>query len=297
MKHILFFLAVFLIFLAVFLDQSSIGWALEQRFVAFLSTKTQRHLPEVTAVVLPVVDGLLVPQDVALTLRAAGSFHPKKIVVAEPMGDLTNGPLSLIREGVETGYVQGVPFSYCQNEPKESATPSSSVPPLLFAASLKKKLISVLKKERDFFSVATTAPSQLSLDDFLLKREEMERGAIRPDLDIFFRNKTVLISGPQAFCQASELQSLQEEQAMRHIGFFLYGAMVFFFVIGAFTIASYATIDLALLLFFFLLFYAVGIFFLFRSTGLLLPLFLPLAVVLISTLKKIILACANRGEK
>ncbi|MBX9742657.1 MAG: hypothetical protein K2W99_03860 [Chthoniobacterales bacterium] len=379
LKRLFFSLIVLLLLLAVVLDRSAMGWAFEHPVVEFLAKKTERPLPQVTAVMLPLVEGTLVPQDVALTLRACCGFYPRMILVAELMGEITSGPLSLVREGIETGYVHGSPFYYgllpqASNETKwfpltlffmpyekglpqlqgeaeysshvgflapenksmplfgkadgssivaslwalglfsktapamvsnskNTMTSSSGMPPKMILLGgrllwdLEHNAVLWLEAAAMLPAFEKTKPRVLALDDFLLKREEMERGEICPDLDVFFRNQTVLIGGPNVVAQAKRLQGAQEQFAVRRIGNISYGVLLLILGLGSMIIAALSPIDIALVTLFFFLCYALGEFLLFRSQGTLLPIFLPIVFLLVAVFKKIIPSCSIRKER
>ncbi len=301
MKRLLLFLSILLIVAAVLVERSGMGWSLERPLVQFLAKKTARQLPRVTAVILPMTGNptkTLAPQDVALTLRASWSFHPRAIVVTEPLGDFSNGPFSLIKEGVETGFVEGVPFFYEQLFSVEKNVSLIAEPLFLLGGHLlfcSDNRVLWLNAPTNLLSAKQEKIKVLALDDFLLKREEMERGEIRPDLDVFFRNQIVLIGGSETVAQGEHLQSALEQLSVRHLGMPFYGAMLLILTLGSIVIAPWSFMDLALTVMLFVVLYAMSGFFFFRFTGMLLPLFLPSALLVIIFLKKWVSA-QKRGQ-
>jgi len=368
MKRCITIFSALLIFSAVVVERSGMGWRWEQPIAQFLATKIGRPLPAVTAVILPLKEGLLVAQDVALALRALVDFHPRVILVGEPLAPSLDTPFSLMKEAQDKGVLQGVPLFFGalskQEKPISWFSPSvflmpeeTSLPkisgavvsssylgfihttsdpknmPLLarvsdgkIAASLWWRGLFLSKKELSpldlaaflFFGHFLLLPSnevlwldsQASLpsaeyqipkiallEDLLLRREEMERGQIRPDFDAVFRNQIVLVGGPMAVGQAKKLQGAEQQLSICHLGAAPYGALLLFLSLGMFIALKYSGIDFALILVFSFLLYLAGVFLLFRSAGTLLPFFMPAAIILVSCLKKIIPSCAVSREK
>ena len=343
------------------------GWCFEQPLVQWMATKTHRPLPGVTGVILPCNQGVLFPQDVALTLRAIVGFHPRVILIGEPLAPLSTAPLSLMKEAQETGMLQGVPLFFAALKtgsasarvtswfsapvfllPEKTILPKISgeggpssflgfindgTMPLLAqtldgscVASLwwrglfssEKKMLPqdaaavllggrslMLSNNRVLWLDSQTAlPSALgqhatvvALDDVLLHREEMERGQIRPDLDALFRDQMVLLGGQAVATQANNLQGAAQQLAVHHLGVNLYGALLFLLSLGMLWALRHSGMDLALIFLGVLFVYLGGGFLLFRFTGILLPLFLPLAILLVAFFKSIIPACTAKREQ
>ncbi|HLB33577.1 MAG: hypothetical protein A3F67_01755 [Verrucomicrobia bacterium RIFCSPHIGHO2_12_FULL_41_10] len=367
MKHFFVFLSAILILAAVVMDRSGMGWPLEQPLIAYLAKVTHRILPSVTPLLLPESHGLLAPQDVALTLRAVVSFHPRLILVAEPLGDLSSGPLSLIKEALTTGFIQGIPLVFAaipekaKQAEKERGFTWLHVPVILFPEETSKSVLpSIAGREGPFSPFGFILPQKeekaqrlpllartsdgsivsslwwrglffavespealkdpalffllggrflhlpnhhflllepgaflkggkystmkaLSFDDLLLHREEMERGDIRPDMDRLFRNQTVVIGGPHVAEQSAILEEVQKQLSIHYLSSAFYGGLLLLLTLGMMVVARLAWIDFLLMLVFFLLSYVGLGFFLFKTYGILLPLFLPLAISMLPT--------------
>ncbi|MFZ4116002.1 MAG: hypothetical protein ACOYK6_04670 [Chthoniobacterales bacterium] len=323
MKRSFVIAASLLLLAAVLIERGGLSWEWERPLIQWLAKKTGHQLPEVTAVVLPITENLhsqstgtannsvssniipakagivslstsrtlrdgvpsapcsssvlsdlnansenlsapslIAPQDVALAVRALLSFHPDRIVVATPLGDLSNGPLSLLREAQSEGSVQGIPFVF---------TPLSTQP---------------LSDRWLPFLWSPPSVQVLSLDDLLLRREEMERGSIKPDLEILFQKRTVFIGGAEAPRQAAMLQDAEQKSAIRYLSPWLYGVLFVVLALGMLLLARFSEIDFLLILFFCIVLYSVSIFFIFHFFEILLPILLPSSLVLIACLKK-----------
>ncbi len=95
-------LVIILLFVGMlFLERSEQVWPLEQSVIKLLARATHHPLPTVTAVKMPLTQSQLLPQDVALVLRAIVSFHPREILILEPAADFSSGPFLLLREAIE----------------------------------------------------------------------------------------------------------------------------------------------------------------------------------------------------
>lgn len=353
MKRLLLFFSFLLIVTVVLAERSGFLWSYEAPLLRSLETVTGRSLPAVTAIKLPVEKDTLVAQDVALTLRAIATFHPKAILVTEPLGDLSKGPLSLVKESLEQGKLQGVPVLFATSvenkaayrcsaadlfvfpEEKEimkiDAAIDPNVPigfvlpdkdgvqmPLIalagdhFAASLWWRALMLNQHEQKgvpllFFGrllefpnhstlllnedaglvlASHTTKKSLMLDDLLLHREEMERGAIRPDLDLLFHDKIVLIGGQEVTLQAATLEQAEQQTSVRRLSTTLYALLLLIMMYAFMKVFRLAWIDfLLILVFFFLIYGGIG-FFLYRAQGILLPFFLPLITMFVAIIKK-----------
>ena len=368
MKRCITIFSAVLIFSAVVVERTGMGWRLEQPVAQFLAKKIGKPLPTVTAVVLPWQEGHLVAQDVALALRALVDFHPRVILIGDPLTSFLSTPFSLLKEAQEKGVLRGVPLFFGalsqQKSPVSWFAPSvflipekTSLPKIsgdvvssshlgFIHASANAQSMPLLAKVSDgkiaaslwwrglFFSGVKDSsvdamtflflghflllpnnevlwldaqaslpsaeyqiPKVAVLDDILLRREEMERGQIRPDFDGLFRKQIVLVGGPMAVAQAKKLQGAEQQLSVRHIGAAPYGALLILLSFGMFLALKYSGIDLALIFLFSVLFYLAAIFLLFRSTGILLPLFMPAAIMIVSGLKKLIPSCPAGREK
>ncbi|MBM3856869.1 MAG: hypothetical protein FJ390_02770 [Verrucomicrobia bacterium] len=238
---------------------------MEACFISFLAKVTHRTPPSVTAVKMPLVQSHLSPQDVALAFRAIISFHPRQILVLEPVGDFFMGPFSLLREAVERGELQGVPIHFMASEN---------------FSSQKNKV--------------TANVHLISLDDLLLRREERERGSILPELDTLFTGQTVLLGGPQVAERASLFLNQSEQKLM------LPGGLEFVFLLLLFLLmmkcVQFSWIDFWLIL--------VGIFFcfviigawIFQARNILFP-WIALSVLLLIFLISKLLSCTAKTKK
>ena len=352
MKHFLLFLSTLLILATVVVERSGLAWRWERPLVSYLAQVTGHPLPSITAIKLSSdAAGLLVPQDVALTLRAVVSFYPEQILVAAPLSDLANGPLLLVKEALETGALQKVPIVFSAVPDKSSNAIWSPANILVFPVETKLPQISgkinsssslgfiasqdemtmplvaitsegpvaslwwrgllqgVTEKSMPFLlygkflhlpnnamlplqagallkpTISSNAKI-LMLEDLLLHREEMERGSIRPDLDLLFRNKTVLIGGAKVAGQAATLEEAIQEASVARLSAAVYGIVLMIFALLFVSAARYEWIDFLLIVIFSFLIYGGLGFWLFRSQGVLLPLLLPVAILFSVALKK-----------
>ncbi|MFI0348349.1 MAG: hypothetical protein ACH346_06250 [Chthoniobacterales bacterium] len=354
MKHALFFLCALLILGTVIVERSGLAWSWERPVLCYLTKITARSLPTVTAIKLSSdAAGLLIPQDVALTLRAVISFHPQQILIAAPLGDLSSGPLSLIKEGLETGVLQNVPCCFAALAdrstnalwapahvlifPENTKLPSvsgkinsssplgfivpeadlamplfaraedglvaslwgrslfqnlseKSLPFLLWGQFLHLPNNAMVSLQRGGLlkSALALSTKTLLLDDLLLHREEMERGSIRPDLDLLFRNQTVLIGRSNVSEQAARLEQAIQQASVGRLSSAWYGLVLLLFSLFLISVARADWIDFLLIIIFSFLIYGGLIFWLFCSHGILLPLFLPLAILFSLGVRKLV---------
>ena len=258
MKYFALFLMLLLLASAVFLERSGMGWPLERPLVQFLARATKRPLPVVRAVSMtPNNQSVLAPQDVALTLRAITGFHPSQIIITEPVGDFSNGPFSLIREAQENGELQSIPIIFTtlpESGQQVKLQPSTVIP----------------------------------LDDLLFRREEMERGAIRADVDPFFRGAIILLGGPHVGNKVAALQAKEERRSVIKLSAALYGGLMLILSFIILLIVPLPWIDFLLFLLGLVFLYGGFGFLVFRCWGILLPLLLPLAMMLIAFVKKLL---------
>ncbi len=258
-KKISLFLALLFLVGAVFLERSERAWPLESAVISFLAKVTHHPLPSVTAVKMPLVESHLSPQDVALAFRAIVSFHPRQIMVLEPVGDFFTGPFSLVREAIERGELQGVPIRFLTSEVCPSQ--KSGLAPNIHL---------------------------ISLEDLLLRREERERGSIIPELDDLFVGETILLGGPQVADQAVAFVHHLEKKFFLPPGAEFILLLFLFFLIGRGTQLSW--IDFLLLLGGMLICFVVIDVWLFQTHGKIGSLIGPCTVLILVFLKKFFLA-------
>lgn len=367
MKRFFLLLSFFLILGTVFLERTGMAWPWEAPLVKALGLITGRPFPIVTPVKLTSNKGVLVSQDVALVLRAIINFHPQAILIAQPLGDLSLGAVSLIKEGLETGKLEGVPIFFAtlsekktpgvviapaevllfpegKNFPQLEATlienspigfiyseknhalpmmpllgrvgdalgaslwwrglflhqsPSALLPVLLYERFLQlpNHVTLFLNSGAGLKSAAISSIKPLLFDDLLLHREELERGSIRPDLDLLFRNKTILIGDTTVVEQAAALQNAQQQILFSRLSTAWYGVLLMIFTLLFMKATQSAWIDFLLILIFSLLIYFGVVIWIFHSYGLLLPLFLPVVIGVVMIMRKLLPACDSPLKK
>lgn len=128
--------------------------------------------------------------------------------------------------------------------------------------------------------------SRVFLDDLLLRREEMERGQIKPDLELLFRNKTLLIGGAEAAAQGALLQDAQQQLQVTHLTVTFYALLLILFVWCHKMITRLSTLHVWLMLLLSIIFYAAAVFIVFDFFEILLPLLMPSSMLLMTFLKR-----------
>ncbi|MDH4469882.1 MAG: hypothetical protein QE493_02795 [Verrucomicrobiae bacterium] len=357
MKRSFLFLVSLTLLIAVFLERGGFSWELERPLLHWLAKKTDHPLPGVTAVILPMTGELIAPQDVALALRAMLGFHPSLILIAAPMGDLSNGPFSLLREASREGAIQGMnccfgvfpkqPALYQEASvhllPRETELtvvagevgvpnasgfmlPSSNkddapVMPLFgmtshgeIVSSLWWRALEAYEKNKNSIKpvfllgkrmlvlcnknviwlgsrsclIQKKVPSakMISLEDVLLLREEMERGEMRPELEMLFRDRTVILGGEEAIAQAALLQDAEQQMGINHLNAPIYGLLLVMLTMGMMIALRFSEIDFWFFLFFLIVVYAFSTFIVFNFLELLMPLVMPSSIMIIALLKR-----------
>ncbi|MCF7729437.1 MAG: hypothetical protein K9M81_03615 [Chthoniobacterales bacterium] len=357
MKGVLLLLTSTILVVAIVVERGGLSWELERPLLHYLAKKTDHPLPCVTAVVLPMTGPVIASQDSALALRAIVSFHPRLILIAAPMDDLSSGLFSLLREARSEGAIQGM-FCIFGSFPKQPAiyhgvdmylfpmepelTPvagevgslntsgfilpnnnknealsmplfgitshgeivsslwwrgleniekkESSLKPLFLLGKrmliLENKNVIWLGAQSCLLPKKAPPAKMISLDDLLLLREEMERGEIRPNLEMLFRNTTVILGGGESVAQAALLQDAQQQISLHHIGTTFYALLLVLLTFGVMIAVRFSEIDFWLFLFCFIVVYALAIFVLFYFLEILLPLVMPSSIVIIALLKR-----------
>ena len=357
MKGVLLLLASTILVVAIVVERGGLSWELERPLLHFLANKTDHPLPAVTAVVIPTTGEIIAPQDSALALRAMVSFHPRLILIAAPMDELSSGLFSLLREARLEGAIQGI-FCIFGSLPKQPSiyhgvdiylfpmeaelTPVAgevgslntsgfilpnnnknealSMP--LFGITSHGEIVSSLwwrglesveKKEstlKPLFLLGkrmlvlgnknviwlgaqscllqkkVPPAKMISLEDLLLLREEMERGEIRPNLEMLFRNKTIILGGGESVAQAALLQDAQQQIGLHHISITFYALLLVLLTFVVMIAVRFSEIDFWLFLFCFIIVYGLAICVLFYFLEILLPLVMPASIVIIALLKK-----------
>jgi|GEM_PF-5682953 len=125
------------------------------------------------------------------------------------------------------------------------------------------------------------------LDDLLLRREEMERGEIKPDLELIFRNKTVIIGGVEAPFQGALLQDAQQRIHVKHLTTSLYALLLVLLTFALKMLSRLSIMNVGWIIFSCIIFYATAVFLAFYFLEVLLPLIMPssLMIIIFSTRK------------
>ena len=119
------------------------------------------------------------------------------------------------------------------------------------------------------------------LDDLLLRREEMERGEIKPDLELIFRNKTVIIGGVEAPFQGAVLQDAQQRIHVKHLTTSLYALLLVLLTFALKMLSRLSIMNVGWMIFSCMIFYATAVFFAFYFLAVLLPLIMPSSLMII----------------
>jgi len=119
------------------------------------------------------------------------------------------------------------------------------------------------------------------LDDLLLRREEMERGEIKPDLELIFRNKTVIIGGVEAPFQGALLQDAQQRISVKHLTTSLYTLLLVLLTFALKMLSRLSIMNVGWMIFSCMIFYATALFLAFYFLAVLLPLIMPSSLMII----------------
>jgi hypothetical protein len=126
----------------------------------------------------------------------------------------------------------------------------------------------------------------ISLEDVLLLREEMERGEMRPELEMLFRDRTVILGGEEAIAQAALLQDAEQQMGINHLNAPIYGLLLVMLTMGMMIALRFSEIDFWFFLFFLIVVYAFSTFIVFNFLELLMPLVMPSSIMIIALLKR-----------
>lgn len=267
MKWTSLFLAILFLLVSFSFEHSDKIWPLEAHFISFLARITHHQVLSVTAVKMPLDASRLLPQDVALALRAIVDFHPQQILVVGTVDDVSSKPFFILREAIATGEVQGVTVRFLSSQP-------TSLPP---------------KQDAIYIHL-------INFEDLLLRREERERGTITPELDTLFSGQMVVLGGSQIEAQATIFTDQIIKKIVITPSWKIEVIMLFVMLALMFWVISFSWIDF-LLFFIGFVFCFIGInAWIFQARGAVLPCITPLTMILIFFFGKL-LSCTSKVKK
>jgi hypothetical protein len=265
MKIASLFLALVLLAGAVAVEQQRGGESIERPFVRLIAKIVHQPLPSVTGVKMPLSHAQLSPQDVALVFRAMVSFHPREIILLEPLGDFSVGPFSLVREAIEQREIEGVPVRFL-----------------------------TLPSEPQHRTALTPQVDLINLEDLLLWREESERGSILPELDLLFSGRRVLLGGDQIAVQAALLVDRAEKELLLPPSLRIEIPLLLLLLLALNKICSSSWIDFLLLLLGSIVLYISIDAWMLKSRGVLWPCIVPCSLLGVALLWKILSCTQSR---
>ncbi len=264
MKRSFFFLllALLLFTITLFLESHPWSWPSKRSLLLWLTKKTGNPLAEVITVILPVAEqrggdlSSSSAQDLALALRAVLRLEPTSIIIDLPKEDYSTTPLSLLREAYSKGNVHGIP--------------------VLFDTSL-----TVISKQPDALSLLpSTTGKTIALEDLLLRSEERERGNIKPEFEMLFAKKIILITRAHDSSRGAFLENLEQRKTLKPLPNFVALLSFLSLLLVFFVLERFSGIDFLLLLFLSMLCYVLSFVLFFHFFGFFLPLLFPIMLLL-----------------